>query len=243
MILFRDLDKKKYKERPKRIIDMTIDEKPERPVYTFHTNKERYKYCTKIKLMVRRSPEYRRYVKFLKKHMGMDKCDVFRNLKRDDEESSRKRYTIELHHTPFTLMEIINTVVSKRQAMGETLNPYYVVEEVLGLHYDGKVGLINLSKTPHECAENGRIFIPLQRIYHHGYVEFVNEYEEYMDDNLKAKIEMILQMSLKCEDIVSDCMDPEFVYINIDGFEFPEVPEKWKECLDNVAIEKTLEDK
>jgi hypothetical protein len=139
-------------------------------------------------------------------------------------------------------MEIINVVVSKRQALGETLNPFFVWEEVMELHYDGKVGLINLSKTAHELAENGRIFIPLQRIYHQGYIDFVNEYEDYMDSNLKSKIELIIQMSQKCSDLVSDVMDPEFVYINIDGFDFPKIPDEWGKALEGVSLEKTLSD-
>jgi len=236
MILYKDLNKKKYQQRPIKMKDITIDEKPERPVYTFKNNKERYKYCTMVKNMVRRVPEYRIYTSFLKKHMHMDKCVVFNKLPTDE---PRKKYSIELHHTPFTLMEIINVVLTKRQALGESINPYRTTEEVLELHYDGKVGLINLSVTAHELTENGRVFIPLQWIYQR-YDLFVEEYEDYMDDNLKSKIEMIIQMSQKCDKIVSDVLDPEFTYINIDGFDIPEVPEEWKKALDSVSMENTM---
>lgn len=240
MILYKDLDKKKYKERPKRILELSIEEKPQRPVYDFKTNKDRYKYCTMVKTMVRRSPEYKNLVSFLKKHRGMDHCDVFRKLESDPE--NRKRYRIELHHYPFTLMEIVNVVVSKRQALGESINPYFVEEEVLELHYDGKVGLLNLSVTAHELAENDRIFIPLHRIYNQGYIQFVNEYEEFMDSNLKSKIELLIQMSMKAKDVVSDCLDPEFVYVDIEGFKYPSVPDEWKDALKGVSIEETLKD-
>lgn len=235
MILYKNVNNQKYKERPSKSIDIKIEEKPERPVYSFKNNKERYKYCTMVKNMVRRAPEYREYVSFLKKHMDMNKCIVFNGIKNEN----HKRYTIELHHDPFTLMEIVNVVVTKRQELGESLNPYLVCEEVLELHYDDKVGLINLSKTAHELAENGRIFIPLQLIYQR-YDLFVDEYEEYMDSTLKSKIEMIIQMSQKATGIVSDVLDPEFTYINIDGFNFPEVPEEWGKLLESVNLENTL---
>ena len=237
MILYKNVNQKKYKERPSRTINIKIEEKPERPTYDFKNNKDRYKYCTMIKNMVRRSPEYREYVSFLKKHMDMNKCIIFRGIQVEN----HKRYRIELHHDPFTLMEIINVVVSKRQALGESLNPYRVCEEVLELHYDDKVGLINLSITAHELAENGRIFIPLQLIYQR-YDLFVEEYEDHMDTNLKSKIEMIIQMSQKADTPVSDVLDPEFTYINIDGFEFPEVPDEWGKLLESVNIEHTLSD-
>lgn len=240
-ILYKNLNKKKYQERPKKIIDIEIEEKPKRPIYVFKSNKERYRYCCMVKTMVRRTPEYKQLVRFLKKHKGMDCCDVFRNLSNNPEE--RKHYRIELHHHPFTLLEIINVVVSKRQALGETLNPFLVTEEVLELHYDGKVGLMNLSVTAHELAENGRIFIPLHRIRDQRYLKFVEEYEEYMDPNLIKKIEMLIKMSQKAKDVTSDCLDTEFVYVNIDGFDFPQVPDEWKNALKSVSIEETLKDK
>lgn len=238
MILYKNTNNKRAKvERPIRTITITDYEKPERPVYTFKNNKERYAYVTYVKNLIRKTPEYREYVSFLKKYMHMNKCVVFNNLGSDP----NKKYRIELHHTPFTLAEIINVVVTKRQQLGESLNPRFVAEEVLELHYDDKVGLINLSITAHELAEKGRIFIPLQLIYQR-YDLFVNEYEMYMDSTLKSKIEMIIQMSQQCGNIVSDVMDPEFVYIDIDGFKFPEVPEKWGNLLKDVTLENSLKD-
>ena len=75
------------------------------------------------------------------------------------------------------------------------------------------------------------------------FLSHYNEYEEYMDTNLKSKIEMIIQMSQKSDKIVSDVLDPEFVYVKIDGFNFPEIPEDWKNALNSVSIESTLNDK
>lgn len=235
MVLYKNTGNITKVERPIRNITINIEEKPERPSYTFKNNKERYKYCVLVKNMIRKSKEYREYIAFLKKHMHMDKCVVFKNLNTEN-----KRYSIELHHTPFTLAEIINVVVSKRQALGESLNPFLTAEEVMELHYDDKVGLINLSITAHELTESGRIFIPLQWIYQR-YDLFVNEYEEYMDSTLKSKIEMIIQMSNQCGDIVSDILDPEFTYVDIDGYKFPEVPEEWASVLKDVSLESSLQ--
>ena len=237
MILYKNTNQSNIKKRPIKTINVSIDEKPERPSYTFRNNKDRFRYVTMVKNMVRSSPEYKEYIKFLKKYMHMDKCIVFKNLSIEN----GKRYTIELHHDPFTLAEIINTVVSKRQALGESLNPYLVAEEVMELHYDDKVGLINLTKTAHELTEKGRVFIPLQWIYQR-YDLFVEEYEEYMDSALKSKIEIIIQMSNKCKDIVSDVMDPEFVYVDIDGYEFPSIPDEWGKLLDKFSLENSLTD-
>ena len=56
----------------------------------------------------------------------------------------------------------------------------------------------------------------------------------------EEKIELIIQMSQKADDIVSDCLDPEFTYINIDGFDFPNVPDEWGKALNEVSIEASL---
>lgn len=241
MVLYKDLKKKKYQERPKRVMELHLEEKPEWPFWDITKRKNRYRFITKIKVLVRRLPEYREYVTFCKKHLEMDGCDVFRNLNSDPD--SRKRYSIELHHTPLTLFSIIATVVNKREALGESMDMWDIAEEVMELHYDGKVGLINLSKTAHELAENGKIFIPLQRIRHAGYVDFINEYEEYMDDDLKKELEMIIQMSRNAKDVVSDVLDTEFVYIDDgNGMKLPYVPDEWKDALKGVNLEENLKE-
>ena len=126
--------------------------------------------------------------------------------------------------------------------LGETLNPYDVIDEVFELHYDGKVGLINLSVTAHELAESGKVFIPLQWIYQR-YDVFTEEYEEYMDDTLKQKIELLIQMSQASDKIASNILDPEFTYIKVDGWDLPEVPDKWKDLLKDLSIEDGIPEK
>lgn len=213
-------------KRPIKTVSITAAEKPERPSYAFRSNKERKKYIDMVKSYIRASQEYKDYINFLKTHVNMNRCIVFNKL----EPGPGKKYSIEIHHDPFSLFEIINIVVSKRQALGETLNPYMVAEEVMELHYDGKVGLINLSVTAHELCESGKIFIPLQWIYQR-YDLFYQEYEPYIDDVTKSKLEIKIEMSRRCDQIQSDVLDPEFVYVNIDGYKFPEIPEEWGKLL------------
>ena len=42
---------------------------------------------------------------------------------------------------------------------------------------------------------------------------------------------MKVEMSLKTDNFISDSIDPQFTYIHIDGFDFPEIPEEWKDVL------------
>jgi len=235
MILYKNTGESNYKKRPIKKVNMTIEEKPERPKYIFNTNKDRVKFIKTCEIIIRGSMEYKEYISFLKNHMDMNKCVVLSGLKIEN----GRKYTIEIHHAPFNLFEIVDTVISKREAMHEKINPYYIAEEVMKLHFDEKIGLIPLSVTMHKVVHDDKIFIPLQYFYQ-KYNIFYDEYEEYISEVTKNKIQVMIDMSMKCDKIQSDILDPEFVYISIDGFNFPEVPEDWASALQKTNLENIL---
>jgi hypothetical protein len=228
---------KDAKTRNIKTINIAIEEKPEREKYMLQSDKERLKFTLQCEKVIRSSTEYKAYISFLKSHMDMDKCTVLRNCVN----GNGKHYSIEIHHTPFMLSEIVDTVVRKREALSEKIAPLNIADEVMELHYDEKIGLIPLSKTMHELVGNGKVFIPLQYVYQ-KYNEFYAEYEDYMDKKVKDRIELQVKLSMACSKIQSDVLTPEFVYVNIDGFDFPEVPKEWGEQFDNANIEKALGD-
>ena len=158
----------------------------------------------------------------------MSRCTVLKNIKN----GNGRHYRIEIHHEPFTLFDIVETVINRRLDAGEPINPLLVADEVMELHYSGEIGLIPLTVTMHELVHNGRIFIPLQFIYQ-KYDVFCKEYEKYMNPSVIEKIEAKANLSLHTEDIVSDSLNVEFVYVNIDGFDFPKIPDEWKNIVNN----------
>ena len=212
------------KKRPVRTICISIDEMPKRPEYILKTSMDWKKTIKKCERMIRTSLEYRQYIQFLKNEMELNKCAVFQNIRT----SSEKKYSIEIHHSPFTLYDIVQIVMTKHLEEYGTINLFRISKEVMELHYDGKVGLIPLTLTVHELVHNGKIFIPLNLIYQ-NYSDFVNEYESWMNDNTKEKILDIVQATEKCMGIqdFSNSFKTEFIYLNVDGFEFPVVPEEW----------------
>ena len=226
MILYKQNMANGKRERPERSIQLVIDELPERPIYTFKNNKAKAKFIKQVESIVRKSDEYKEYIRFLKTHMDMNRCTVLKGL----ETGNGKKYSIEIHHEPFTLFDITQTVLNKHEAQGITINPYTIADEVMELHYDEKVGLIPLSKTMHELVHNDKVFVPLQYIYH-KYDKFYNEYEDFIEPNVKEKIEVKVNLSLRCPDILSDILDTEFIYFNIDGVHLPQVPDEWKDVL------------
>ena len=226
MILYRSSMLNGKKDRKQKTIDVAIEELPVRPVPRYTTPRDRQKYIKTVESTIRKSKEYKEYIKFLKTNMDMNSCIVLKNII----SKSGKRYKIELHHEPFTLFDIVETIINKRLELEQSISELKVADEVMGLHYDGKIGLIPLTVTMHELVHSGRIFIPLQYVYH-NYGEFINEFQDYMNPTLKDKIEAKIDLSLHTENILSDSLDIEFVNLNIDGFSFPEIPEEWKNAL------------
>ena len=236
MILYKKAMANKAKERPSQNVHVTIDELPERETYTFRTPKERVKFIKQVEATCRKSMEYKEYMRFLKRNTDLRRCTILKGLNTE----GGKKYTIEIHHEPFTLFDIVETVLNKREMEGQKIDPLDIADEVMALHYDGKVGLIHLSTTMHQLVHDDKIFIPLQYIYQ-SYNEFYTEYKPYFNPLVIEKIEMKVEMSLKTDNFISDSIDPQFTYVHIDGFDFPEIPSEWKDALhmESAAVNST----
>lgn len=148
-----------------------------KPMYVFYTDKVRTKFIKRIEKIVRGSLEYRELISCLRNNFGMTYCMFFQNVSRD----KGKRVGIEIHHMPFSLYDIVNIVLRKYEVNEMEIDPYIIAEEVIKLHYQGKVGLVPLSSTVHELYHRGDIFIPLQNV-DKGFVKFYSEYKEYASD-------------------------------------------------------------
>jgi len=226
MILYKQAMVKKKVDRPFREITISLDEPPARPVYTFKTPKDKVKFIKTCESVCRKSMEYKDYIKFLKRNTDLRRCTVLRGLNCEH----NKHYTIEIHHEPFTLFDIVEAVLSRRETEGDVINPQAISDEVMQLHYDGKIGLVHLSKTMHQLVHDDKIFIPLQYIYQ-SYNVFYQDYRQFINPLVEEKLAAKVDLSLKTDEILSDTIDPEFTYIHIDGFDFPSIPNDWKSVM------------
>jgi len=171
----------------------------------------------KIEKMVRHSYEYKNFIAYLKEEIDMNNCSFFNKLTRED-------ISIEIHHAPLTLFEIVSIVFSKNvdEYGADNINVFDIAEEVIKLHYENYVGLIPLSLTVHELVHTGEVFIPIQSVY--GKIKsFYNKYEKYFTkeqkDLLKSHIETSKQINN--QNYKPSVLERKFTYINIDGFNLP----------------------
>ena len=109
--------------------------------YDVFDDKDFRKYIMDIKRTVRNSLEYRQYVQFLRNYMNMNECSFFENVSNAD----NTKIKIEIHHSPYTLEDIVMTVFNKRVFYGEDIDVEDVAKEVMYIHYFLMVGLIPLS--------------------------------------------------------------------------------------------------
>lgn len=143
-------------------------------VYNLEDDKEYDKYIKTIEKEVRKSIEYRRFIKYLRDYMGMNKCAFLKGVSNTETFDIK----IEIHHYPFTLRDICEIVYRKRNYFNDSLEVQMVAKEVMICHYRLIVGLISLSETVHQLAHSGRLFIPVDRVLGR-YNIFIEYYKDF----------------------------------------------------------------
>lgn len=151
--------------------------------YDIFDDKDFRKYVNDVKKCVRNSLEYRQYIQYLRNYMNLNECSFFQNVNNMD----TSKIKIEIHHSPYTLEDIVTTVFNKRVFYGEPIDVEDVAKEVMYIHYFLMVGLIPLSETVHELVHNQYLFIPTNTVVG-NYKEFEEIYGNWINDETKEKI-------------------------------------------------------
>lgn len=140
------------------------------------------KYVKSLKTYIRKSDEYTRLMKFLKREGGLDRCGYHPNI-------TAEEFSLNIHHHPFVTEDIIYTILRKRTQLNQSIRFAHVAEEFMRIHYLGIIGLYPLCETCHEYkhSEKGKPFIPLDNLYGEPEV-FFDLYKQYMTDKLVAKM-------------------------------------------------------
>ena len=197
--------------------------KPQEMEYNIilETDRDKEKFIKRVEKVVRDSMEYKDYILFLKDYVNMNHCAFFTNVA--NKEGSK--VTIEIHHEPLTLFDIVAIVLEKHLAEGVPISDFYIAEEVMELHYQNKVGLIPLSKSIHQIVHHSDdIFIPINLVYG-NYKEFLDEYLEFCDDDFSDmildKVEGKIEKTKYLKESMFNSLNPEYVYIEVDGYQLP----------------------
>lgn len=193
---------------------------PRLPVIT--TDKQRDKLIKTIERLCRTSLEYKDLIKYLRTNINMDECEFFPNFK-----AGKKRGMIEIHHAPYDLYTLTWIVLEKHMQERGQIDELDVAEEVMYLHYDGKVGLIPLSITAHELVHDGQLIVPLNCV-RGKFVEFTKEYYPYIkniskDVDLIAMLQENIELTRNLTQRDQSVLYTKYIYTEVDGCVLPKL--------------------
>ncbi len=154
--------------------------------------KKEMNYIKYIERLIRSSYEYRQYIGILKSHMDLTQCRFI-----SDADISETKVSLEMHHYPFTLFELVSfhkDFIEEKEGISASWNPFKIANDIMKMHYEGKIGLVPLSLTAHELVHEGYLFIPLNE-------EFVfGNWKQCManilvNDETKTRLEMLEKLT------------------------------------------------
>ena len=154
-----------------------------------YDNNKMKKFIKSVESQIRTSNEYENYIGFLVNEVGLNHCAVLGNIEKDFA-------SIEMHHYPFTLYDIVHLSISRQILLNKKFNSFTIINDILQDHYNNIIGLTPLSKTVHELVHAGEIFVNLSQVY--GNINaFNNKYSMAMTDEMIEKFNQIVDYSEK----------------------------------------------
>ena len=142
----------------------------------FAFEKEKTSFIKKVESQIRSSREYASFISYIREELQFNHCTILNNL-------DSGSVSIEMHHHPFTLYDLVETEVNKYIMTGQGFNSFIIAHNVLLTHYENLVGLIALSRTMHELIHsNKEILIPKQLVIG-NYNDYFLANSKFMDEN------------------------------------------------------------
>jgi len=155
----------------------------------FYDDKERTSFIKKVERIIRTSPEYKDWVRYIKEVKGYDYCQFTHEVSNE--------VTIEIHHHPFTLFDLVTIILDTYEHRQQLFTSYLIAEEVMKLHYQDFVGYVPLVKTLHEKYHNGFLHIPIDLV-HGNWSYIISNVGSifYVSDEILEKIQSLSSIKL-----------------------------------------------
>jgi len=136
-------------------------------INSFYSQKHEKAFIGSVKRMIRSSIEYKEWRKFLIKTYEMTRC-LFTG-------ESLEECTIEFHHHPISLQNIIISVIDKYMEKELSFSSYDISNAVMIEHFSMHIGVVPMVTTLHEKFHNGFLNIPINFVIG-DYNEFLSKY-------------------------------------------------------------------
>ena len=146
------------------------------------------KFIKQTERLVRKSKEYNKYIEVLRTNIpALNYDSIMSNISNADA-------SLEIHHYPLTLYNIVEIVLNHKLINKEKVTSFSVAKEVMECHFKNMIGIVSLSTTNHELAHTQSIFLNKKQIFGE-YKRFLDEYADGVNTDVREKIERLNQMS------------------------------------------------
>ena len=147
------------------------------------------KFIKGVEKACRTSEDYKRYIGYVRNEVGLDRCSFLGNVEGEVAE-------LEFHHYPFTLYECASIITDHVIARGGKVSTLSVAKELMDAHYRNLVGGVMLSKTAHDLAHAGKLFVNLNQVF--GNVNgFVERYKDGITQETADSLNELVELSEK----------------------------------------------
>ena len=110
----------------------------------FYDDKLVKKFIRSTEAIIRQSKEYNDYLALIKTNYNILNFDnVLSHISDTDA-------CIEIHHYPFTLYDLVDTVMTYHLANKENFTSFSIAKEIMEEHFSHHIGFVPLTKTNHE---------------------------------------------------------------------------------------------
>ena len=155
-----------------------------------YEEQEYKKFIKNTERLIRTSREYKTYVEQLRGTISALNVDnVLSYITSTDAD-------LEFHHYPLSLYDIVDAVVLQSFFDMEDFTSFDVARKVMEAHYENLIGVVPLSKTNHELAHAGELFLSQKQVFG-DYRKFMTKYVEGISQELNEKITEMELLSSK----------------------------------------------
>jgi hypothetical protein len=157
-----------------------------------------------VEQTVRRSKEYKRYIKYIRTDIGLNFCGVLSNIQIDDEKALTK---LEMHHGPIlTLFDYASIITDYMITKNERITTFSVADRLLEEHFNNNIQVVMLSETVHEMAHTGAVFLNINHAF--GNLDaFLKKYRDGVSDEQISRINKYLDTCRKYESFDKHALD------------------------------------
>lgn len=147
-----------------------------------------HKFIKSTEAIIRQSKEYNDYLALIKTNYNILNFDnILSHINSSDA-------SIEIHHYPLTLYEIIDIVATHHINKKEDFTSFSLAKEIMGLHFKQEIGFVPLTKTNHELAHADGLFISFKQVFG-NWRKFCLDYLDGISAETQTKLNKLDELS------------------------------------------------